>query len=492
MTQHIIHMENGRLADDTPFPQVEQMVNAAVATGNVVVHLHGGLVSERRGRTIAEQLTPAYQEAGAYPIFLVWEAGLIETIKNNFGRLVAEQLFRVVLKRVLRIARRKFVQDQGGRSAGTVPDLDVTASEAALDDALSKDDPALMPPEPTPDAGLTPLSDVEAIALEAELQADPEVQMVVQAVSNGLRDPAEIEADEAARSTGPVVASSETLMDPAAVDRLVDRPDPSARGLFSTARIIKAIVLVSAQVIQRYLSGRDHGFHATVVEEILREFYVANIGGAIWGQMKGDTKDSFGAGHAEFGGTALIKVLSDRIQEGAQPRVTLVGHSTGAVYIAHLLAAADPVLPVGFQFDVVLLAPASTFELATSTFIAHRSRIGGMRMFTMTDDNEKADRLVRVLYPHSLLYFVSGVLEAGADTPITGLERHYDSNRYDPSKFPEVDAFRRLIGAIPNGAVWSVATGSGPGLETKATHHGDFDNEPTTLKSVKHIIENGF
>ena len=36
-------------------------------------------------------------------------------------------------------------------------------------------------------------------------------------------------------------------------------------------------------------------------------------------------------------------------------------------------------------------------------------------MFTMTDENEKKDRLVPVIYPHSLLYLVSGVVEPEVD-----------------------------------------------------------------------------
>ena len=42
----------------------------------------------------------------------------------------------------------------------------------------------------------------------------------------------------------------------------------------------------------------------------------------------------------------------------------------------------------------------------------------------MTDELEQADRLIPVIYPHSLLYFVSGVLEDEADKPLLGMERY--------------------------------------------------------------------
>jgi hypothetical protein len=492
MAGNIIHMENGRLANDTPLHVVKRIVSDAVEKGNIVVHFHGGLVSESRAREMAQRLTPIYDQAGAYLIFPVWESGLFETLANNLGHLATEKLFQVVLTRVRSIARRKFAQDDGGRIAGAVPTIDDTDENKALIKALITGNVSLMPTDPRPVPGLTPLSDMEKMTLEMELQGDPEIQIVTQSVSAELRDPADIASDEAVRSVSPVIASSATLMDPDVVEQLVDRPVPTSRGIISTTKIALAIVKVAGSVIDRHLDGRDHGFHATVVEEILRAFYVANIGGAIWKQMKNDTKDSFGDNPTQYGGTALLSELGDRIQDGERPNITLVGHSTGAVYIAHFLEAADSLIPAGFTFNIVLLAPASTFDLTAKTFIPYQARIKGIRMFTMTDANEKADRLVPVLYPHSLLYFVSGVVEPDADTPLIGMNRYYDPSQYDASKFQKIEEIRQFISNFTNGVVWSDSTGNVAGLNTKALKHGDFDNDPTTLVSVQEIIQNGF
>ncbi|MBK1722144.1 hypothetical protein [Thiocystis violacea] len=491
MTNHIIHTANGRLAPDTPFSAVKQMVDDAVDSGNLVLHFHGGLVSQAKGRAIAERLTPEYQRAGAFPIFSVWESGALETIRNNLGSIAAEAFFRILLKRVSSMVRRKLEQGVGARAAGVIPALDLSAEEAALDRALDSGDPARLPAEPVPDAALTPLSDAEMMVLEAELQADPELQIAAQGVSAGLRDPTDVVADAAARTGAPVRAATGTLMDPAAVDALLDRPDPTARGLFSAAKLAKALVLVAARVIRRYLHKRDHGFHATVVEEILRAFYLANVGGTIWAQMKGDTQNSFGPDPERFGGTAVLSLLGERVRNGARPRVTLVGHSTGAVYIAHLLKVAETLLPAELKLNIVLLAPASTFALTAESFTHNRARIQGLRIFTMSDPNERKDRLVPVLYPHSLLYFVSGVVEPDADTPLIGMQRYYDAARYPGDRFPAVESFRHLTADVPHSLVWSVAAG-GAGLETAALKHGDFDDEPTTLASLRHLIQKGF
>ena len=49
----------------------------------LVVHVHGGLVSEAKGLRIAKMMAPVYSCAGAHPVSFIWETGLIETISRN-------------------------------------------------------------------------------------------------------------------------------------------------------------------------------------------------------------------------------------------------------------------------------------------------------------------------------------------------------------------------------------------------------------------------
>jgi len=75
------------------------------------------------------------------------------------------------------------------------------------------------------------------------------------------------------------------------------------------------------------------------------------------------------------------------------------------------------------EFDVIFLAPAVTYDQFDATLANHQSRIAHFRSFGMTDDWEIADRLLPVVYPRSLLYFVSGLLEETIDEPLVGMER---------------------------------------------------------------------
>ena len=493
MSDNVIHTHNGRLHADTPLSKVDDLVSRAVDRGKLVLHFHGGLVSEQRGRQIAQFLAPKYEEAGAFPIFFVWEAGLFETIRNNLGEISQEKLFRLILKRVGKIVARKAAQTVGDRSAGALPAVDTTTWDAEMDaalDAMARGEAASPPPPPPTQAPMSPLSTMEERQLETEMATDFVLRQEVEAVSNGLRLPDEIAAEMASRSATTVKGSSRTLMDPGSLERLVDRPDPGDRGVISTARIVKAIILVAKRAIARFLAGRGHGLHATLVEEVLREFYLANVGGLIWKHMKKDTEDTFGDA-ADCGGTAVLQRLNDRMDAGTSLEITLVGHSTGAVLIAHLLKKAAEIRPGGFDFKIVFLAPAVTFDLAHQAISNHSNEIAGLRIFTMTDENEKKDDLVPVLYPHSLLYFVSGVVEFEPDAPILGMARYYEDSDFPDGDFPAVGAMRTYLTQGDDRVVWSITEGAPAGRNTAALKHGDFDNEDTTIASVQHIIASG-
>src|SRR5690606_32961914 len=97
-----------------------------------------------------------------------------------------------------------------------------------------------------------------------------------------------------------------------------------------------------------------------------------------------------------------------------QPRITLVGHSTGAIYICNLLKAAAQHVP-DLHFDVIFEAPAVTHALLAETAAEHASRVRKFRQFAMGDEREIGDTLVPVIYRSSLLYFVSGMLEHEPD-----------------------------------------------------------------------------
>ena len=474
----------------TTTQQLDEMFAAFAGKQKIVLHFHGGLVDRDSGIGIAERLCDTYETAGAYPIFFVWESGLLEIVPRNLAEIFGEDIFQIILKRVLQYAVGKLDVGPGGRAIGAPKPTDLrVAMEIRRPDGRE------------PFAEKTPTPTVEPLAIEEEaefstmLSEDPEFNASAEAIALG-------NLPGAAGGRGLGGEPAKTLMSPEVVDELTEGAAGTveggrAIGLVTTVKLVARAVKILARVISRFRSQRDHGVYPTVVEEILRELYVANIGANVWAAMKQETQDSF-AMTVGRGGTGFLDRLAAQLQAAgpaAYPEITLIGHSTGAVFIDHLL---DDVLarqqagtfPADFSFrQILLLAPANTMTRFASTLDRCRALFRGLRIFGMQDTVESNDVMVPVVYPRSLLYFVSGLLEtdetgaAVVDMPLVGMERFY--TREDVY----ADAATARVRSLTSGGhVWSITSGAAVGLSSASAKHGDFDNDELTVASLAAMI----
>jgi len=506
---HVIHLVDGRLApkSTTTYEDVGRIVTLALAANapsGIVLHFHGGLVSENGARQSAqERLYPLYADrARAYPIFFVWESGPFEAPLNNLNEIAKEDLFQEFVKKVGEWVLKKLPSGIGfkGGSGGSV---NAAQLRADFDDWFASQrstPPDQLEIQPgTSEAGIAAKTkgvSLDEQALEEEItesiEDDTDFQNAVQAVHNGLH--AGGQPRPTTRGLGTSVSAT-SLVSKEAADKLFEPAQGATRGfgLIAWIKVAKVVAGVVIRVIRRFRAGRAHGMYVTLVEETLRELYVDKIGRiGWWERMKTDTADAFRDGK-EHGGTALLTELKAQLEGiGAQPKITLVGHSTGAIYICNLLKAAAQLVPT-LQFDVIFEAPAATHALLAATAAEHGSRIRSFRQFGMSDEREANDAMVPVLYPSSLLYFVSALLEKDPDEPLVGMARYLDRpDVYHADSFPNVEACRKFYARYPNSLVWSPSQ-NGPGHSTDGKHHGEFDDEDqATMGSVQHILQNGF
>lgn len=492
MTGHVILTEaDGRLR--TPTDEIDRMVDAIVERGRGVIHFHGGLVDEEKGLAIARSLEPVYTGAGAYPVFFVWRSGVREILSGNLLREIGDEaIFKQLLKIVLKFAAGKVKEELGVRAVGeAVP----TETEVARELQAADEREPFADLEPSPDVPeLTPEDEAR---IEREVMEDLRLQGAVQAAIA-----AQAGEGEAQARGGAAPAAGRSLADPEALAE-VSSGEEGARGLLSTAALARKALKIATAVISRFRSGRDHGVYVTVVEEILREFYFGAAGAIVWQMMKRETADTFAAGDGDRGGAYLLERLGAALAQEPRPEISLVGHSTGAVFINNLLGAVearrqDPEnpFPADFTFrHIVFLAPACTFADFAKVIPRWEHLWRDFRMFTMTDEAESRDALVKVVYPRSLLYFVSGVLERDAEgkgepaKPVVGLARYFQR---DPKDLPEeVVAVRAYIAQdADKRVVWSPATGAA-GFSSGATSHGAFDDDEQVRASLGALIAAG-
>jgi hypothetical protein len=502
LAEHIIHTAAGRLhpkatTTHADVVRIVQKACASGAAGGIVVHFHGGLVSESSGRTSAkDKLYPLYAtEANAYPIFFIWESGFFEAPLNNLREIARESLFREFVKKSAVWMLKKI---GGGLFKGAaLGSVDETKLKRELDDWFAGRRAQL--PE---QLELVPGADDETVALktkgvainedelvdeiEASISEDEGFKQALEETYNGLH--AGATPKPSTKGTGSTVATN-SLISKEAAERLFDATPGATKGVLSWFKAAKAVAAVVIRVIRRARRGRSHGRYVTLVEETLRELYVDKLGREVWWErMKGDTSDAFREGE-EYGGTAFLFALRQVLATTKTlPKITLVGHSTGAIYICNLLRAANRILPE-VKFDVIFEAPAVSYDVFAQTLAEQASSIRFFRSFGMDDEREGKDDLVPILYPASLLYFVSGMLERQVDLPLVGMQRYLNHDAvFGTDDFWSIEVCRKFFARHPEALIWAPREGA-PGCSSTGRSHGDFDDvDPVTLKSVAHII----
>lgn len=506
-----IHSGRDGILGDTSEADVQALVAGLKGSGKVAIHVHGGLVSKQDALANAEILAPAYIAAGVRPIFIAWESSLLETVRNNLHEIDKEAIFKALVKRLLQYAVGKLTQVGEAKSVGAI----VIPNDIEVATELAKRQTRDTPYGDVERAATSELSDAERKAFEASLTADTQFQVAAREVLATMH-PAQV--DETSKGvTATVRGSAKTLMSADVLEELGSdfKTQADAKGLISTAKFIQKAGLILVRVVKRMSNGRDHGVYTTVVEEVLRELYLDNVGRFIWGSMKKDTLDAFQIGESgqARAGATLVRELCALMQAGHRPEISFVGHSCGAVYgcnllqyIAELRRTQAYPIPADFRLkNLLLLAPACSFEMFGKVLDEHDkgSLFEHFRMYALSDELESGYWEVPVVYPRSLLYFVSGVLETEAtkpanDLPLLGMQRYYKSaDVYNDAPLNRVRRFI-LEGGSQRQSVWALDPRA-DGLGADSDRHGGFDDlkwndgrTGKTMESVLHVLSKGW
>jgi hypothetical protein len=415
-------------------------------------------------------------------VFFVWESGAISTIRNNLWELGKEPVFHNLLGWIVKHAFRGAAAD-GADKIGR--------------DALSPVMKNGLPSLPAGDDSIMPKApeDIDKEAIAQELQGDNALMLELAALQAGG---AALQPD-AAKAFG--IGKLELGW---------------AGDVYQVAELVANVALA---VIRRYGHGRDHGPLATCLEELLRAIKVAGSplnewGKALeWNRMKQDCADAFGDAAHGCAGTLLLKEIA---AQGVQlKRITLVGHSTGSIYIANWLEHCAAYLG-DLRHDIVFLAPAITYDAFENTLEKCAERIGNVRMFAMRDESERQDQLIgdddtmqggaskwRFVYPSSLLYLVSGALESRiengklkdeADVPLLGMQRFFKNTKvYDQAGFPSIQKVVSWLDHPGREIVWSpTQDGASAGFACGVKDHGGFDDDRQTWKSLAEVLRHGW
>ncbi|MCC6471931.1 MAG: C1 family peptidase [Alphaproteobacteria bacterium] len=229
-------------------------------------------------------------------------------------------------------------------------------------------------------------------------------------------------------------------------------------------------------------------------------------GKAQWEEMKENgtlaTTDADGAARLAAQRLAVLAEQYDDME------VHIAGHSAGSIFMAPLIELwtrsgtvtfktaygrkNDPATGLGQSIaSCTMWAPACTMEAFLESYAPaiKSGAIGRFGLVTLDDKTEQEDNCANI-YHKSLLYLVAHALEKlAADphhehgTPLLGMQLFIDDPRFT--------AVRALLNS-PS-CRWALAPNrpeDKPALASRALHHGDFDDDETTLKSTLAFILN--
>jgi hypothetical protein len=438
---HDVDLKGGKF-QGTNAAQLAQAFAKFAASGShhACVFFHGGLVSRADGLTTASQLIGPYTQAGAYPFFFIWNSDFLTVIQELLDPSQHDPAFVAAANRLV-VA--------GANKIASVLDVGATLQRAA----------------------------------KARLHAAP---MSLEALAKFAEPYDKVWS----RNPGAQLPISPVELADFGTWLLKHKPETEQRG-FLTKTKIRGTKNPFGRVIERLNSGHGHGLFTTVIEELYIAIGIADLAAPIWGRMKIDIDAAF-TQNADAGGTAFLENLHAAWKRDPNLKVTLIGHSAGAIYLQRFVEAFDELFAAQStrKVEIVTLAAAVTFERVNQGLAALKRRASGLRLFGLSDKREGGYWEVPGIYNKSLLYIVSSLCEEDpeADKPLVGMQRYWSGKR--PYDQPYINAVTDF--AESSRTVWAPSANTAkPGYRSDAHRHGGFPTDQKTEESTCYALKNG-
>ena len=442
------------------------------------LYLHGGLVDEAAGMAGAERFKQVFAGAGAHGISLVWETGWWETIEKNLITVFSTQLFRWLVEKVIEKLMRQFTGIGAKGPGGTEVEKAALLQDANVNAEFTNQ-------------ARPRLEELSARQLEQWRQEwVAEIEM-------------DIESDEQFQSWYLDAAERTKFFDDPTQPVESDPRAPRDRAVVTWIAVASKIAAIAYRVGVRFWNGRDHGLHATVVEEVFREFYLADLVKTMeWDNMKLAAREMWlpNDGLADLNqhvGTYLLERILALKERRPNLTIDLVAHSAGAILTCEWCATIRRRYPGQLKFrNIIFLAPAAT-SLHVYTHMLQGDRLfSDFYLFTMPDELESRDPVLlpahaalQVVYPSSLLYVVSGMFEDEVDAPLLGMVRFASGQPpFDSQKLQKIREFLHQPGKQRLTLSSRNAQEDPAALASQATSHGAFSSDPRTMQSIQTIM----
>ena len=333
----------------------------------VVIHFHGGLVSAEAGERTARSFVPLYKSAGAHPVVFIWETGFLETILHNLDDIQNTVLFKKILAYVIQQLGEHLRISSFSLAPGEREDIPTIESLIFSPPGLEKYD----------------TEEINAQILKGLAALRESLRALRRRIAREVRNELEELRKDNILST--ILRYEVPRTKPLNPKAIAKTRAHAAKGEISISRLADSISRVVYNVADRYRRGRDHGFSATVVEETLREFYIADFGSWVYEGMKQAAQKMWDSnqglsGTKIHGGRYFLEGLSKLQRQKPKLIIDLVGHSAGSIAICFMLRTARlSGRPIRVR-NLILMAPACQSALFYQEIVKRPKRFQVFRM----------------------------------------------------------------------------------------------------------------
>jgi hypothetical protein len=232
-------------------------------------------------------------------------------------------------------------------------------------------------------------------------------------------------------------------------------------------------------VMRAFWGERTHGFFRDLQDKLIEksdgliEDFVRKPVTPIWEEMKSDAYLPFDLKKSGkiSDGLFVIKAFAEALKD-TPLNIHLVGHSTGAVLLGHMLHSLDALDFPYLIESCSLMAPACSIDFYREHYEPRiqakdsskiKVRLPSLSIYNLTEQLELDDK-VALVYHKSLLYLVSRALERQTDKPLLGMQRYSKKLTRHPGL--------------------SIKYSNGKKGATSSVSHGGFDNDVNTMNSI--------
>ncbi|WP_210330720.1 hypothetical protein [Aliikangiella sp. G2MR2-5] len=206
------------------------------------------------------------------------------------------------------------------------------------------------------------------------------------------------------------------------------------------------------RILARFALRVDHGFFATIQEEVLDEVGLGKVGKAHWDVVKLHAKQCFDEKRL---GRYLIDELI-KLKQSRDININTLSHSAGSIPTVELIkylgeGESSGENRKGILSKVVMLVPAVNQAVFSKFVIPNEQAFDELKIYSLDKRSERSDKVVHdLLYSSSLLYAVSSLGERSPSLDnMMLIDQHMRPNAFPYDK----KTYRCIAGEKPK-ALW--------------------------------------